>query len=37
MSIKACNIRRVEGGHDIDFKVDGIGAMQPKSGFVRKT
>ncbi|MDO9569063.1 MAG: PhnA domain-containing protein [Hydrogenophaga sp.] len=36
MGTQACNIRCVEGGHDIDFKVDGIGAMQPKSGFVRK-
>lgn len=33
---KARNIRRVEGDHDIDCKVDGIGAMQLKSAFVKK-
>lgn len=33
---KVKNIRLVEGDHDIDCKVDGIGAMQLKSGFVRK-
>lgn len=31
------NIRLVEGDHNIDCKIDGIGAMQLKSGFVRKT
>lgn len=30
------NIRLVEGDHDIDCKIDGIGAMQLKSEFVRK-
>lgn len=33
---KVRNIRLVEGDHDIDCKVDGIGAMKLKSGFVRK-
>ncbi|MDZ7593396.1 MAG: zinc ribbon domain-containing protein YjdM [Thiobacillus sp.] len=33
---KVKNIRIVEGDHDIDCKVDGIGAMQLKSEFVRK-
>lgn len=33
---KARNIRRVEGDHDIDCKIDGMGAMQLKSEFVRK-
>lgn len=33
---KAKNIRLVEGDHDIDCKIDGIGAMQLKSQFVRK-
>jgi len=30
------NIRLVEGDHDIDCKVDGIGAMKLKSKFVKK-
>lgn len=30
------NIRLVEGDHDIDCRIDGIGAMQLKSAFVRK-
>ena len=30
------NIRLIEGDHDIDCKVDGIGAMQLKSQFVKK-
>ena len=30
------NIRLVEGDHNIDCKVDGIGAMKLKSEFVRK-
>jgi protein PhnA len=30
------NIRLVEGDHDIDGRVDGIGPMQLKSQFVRK-
>ena len=29
-------IRLVEGDHDIDCKIDGIGAMQLKSEFVKK-
>lgn len=29
-------IRLVEGDHDIDCKIDGIGAMQLKSKFVKK-
>ena len=30
------NIRLVEGDHDIDCKIDGMGAMQLKSEFVKK-
>ena len=30
------NIRLVDGDHDIDCKVDGIGAMKLKSCFVKK-
>ena len=30
------NIRLVEGEHDIDRKIDGIGAMGLKSEFVKK-
>jgi protein PhnA len=30
------NIRLVDGGHDIDCKVEGIGAMKLKSEFVKK-
>lgn len=33
---KVRNIRLVDGDHDIDCKVDGIGAMGLKSEFVRK-
>lgn len=33
---KAKNIRLVDGDHDIDCKIDGIGAMQLKSEFVKK-
>jgi protein PhnA len=33
---KVKNIRLVEGGHDIDCKIDGFGAMQLKSEFVKK-
>lgn len=33
---KAKNIRLVNGDHDIDCKIDGIGAMQLKSEFVKK-
>jgi protein PhnA len=30
------NIRLVEGDHNIDCKIDGIGAMKLKSEFVKK-
>jgi len=30
------NIRLVGGDHDIDCKIDGIGAMKLKSEFVKK-
>ena len=33
---KVRNIRLVQGDHDIDCKIDGIGAMQLKSEFVKK-
>lgn len=33
---KVRNIRLVEGDHNIDCRIDGIGAMKLKSGFVRK-
>ena len=33
---KVKNIRLVDGDHDIDCKIDGIGAMGLKSEFVRK-
>ncbi|MFG6447243.1 zinc ribbon domain-containing protein YjdM [Roseateles sp. BYS180W] len=33
---KVKNIRLTEGDHDIDCKIDGIGAMGLKSEFVRK-
>jgi len=33
---KVKNIRLVDGDHDIDCKIDGIGAMKLKSGFVKK-
>ena len=33
---KVKNIRLVGGDHDIDCKIDGIGAMKLKSEFVRK-
>ena len=33
---KVKNIRIVDGDHDIDCKIDGIGAMGLKSEFVRK-
>ena len=36
MGTKVKNIRLVEGDHDIDCKVDGIGAMQLKSEFVKR-
>ena len=34
---KVKNIRLVGGDHDIDCKIDGIGAMKLKSAFVKKT
>lgn len=34
---KVRNIRLVEGDHNIDCKIDGIGQMGLKSEFVRKT
>ena len=34
---KVKNIRLVEGDHDIDCKVPGIGAMKLKSQFVKKS
>ncbi|VAW14998.1 Protein PhnA [hydrothermal vent metagenome] len=33
---KVKNIRLVEGDHDIDCKIEGVGAMQLKSKFVKK-
>jgi protein PhnA len=36
MGTKVKNIRLVDGDHDIDCKIDGIGAMQLKSQFVKK-
>ena len=33
---KVKNIRLVDGDHDIDCKIDGIGAMNLKSEFVKK-
>lgn len=33
---KAKNIRLVDGDHDIDCKIDGIGSMKLKSEFVKK-
>jgi len=33
---KVRNIRLCDGDHDIDCKIDGIGAMKLKSEFVRK-
>ncbi|MBP0614329.1 zinc ribbon domain-containing protein YjdM [Jiella mangrovi] len=34
---KVKNIRLTEGDHDIDCRIDGIGAMKLKSEFVRKS
>ena len=34
--LKVKGIRLVDGDHDIDCKIDGIGAMKLKSEFVRK-
>jgi protein PhnA len=36
VGIKIKIIRIVDGDHDIDCKIDGIGAMQLKSEFVKK-
>lgn len=36
MGTKVKNIRLIDGDHDIDCKIDGIGAMQLKSEFVKK-
>lgn len=33
---KVKNIRLVDGDHDIDCKIEGLGAMQLKSEFVKK-
>ena len=33
---KVRNIRLVEGDHDIDCKIDGVGPMKLKSEFVKK-
>ncbi|MCZ7654043.1 MAG: zinc ribbon domain-containing protein YjdM [Rhodocyclaceae bacterium] len=33
---KVRNIRLVDGDHDIDCKIDGVGAMSLKSEFVKK-
>lgn len=34
---KVRNIRLIDGDHNIDCKIDGIGAMQLKSEFVKKS
>lgn len=36
MGTKVKNIRLIDGDHNIDCKISGIGAMQLKSEFVRK-
>lgn len=36
MGTKVKNIRLVDGDHNIDCRIDGIGAMQLKSEFVKK-
>ncbi|MHC6053660.1 zinc ribbon domain-containing protein YjdM [Ralstonia solanacearum] len=36
MGTKVKNIRLVDSDHDIDCKIDGLGAMSLKSEFVRK-
>ena len=33
---KVKNIRLIDGDHDIDCKIDGFGAMQLKTEFVKK-
>lgn len=37
LGTKVKNIRLVEGDHDIDCKIEGLGAMQLKSEFVKKS
>jgi protein PhnA len=36
VSLWGTDPRLVDGDHDIDCKIDGIGAMQLKSEFVKK-
>lgn len=36
MGTKVKNIRLVDGDHDIDCRIDGFGAMQLKTEFVKK-
>ena len=36
MGTRVKNIKLVEGDHDIDCKIDGLGAMKLKSEFVKK-
>jgi alkylphosphonate utilization operon protein PhnA len=36
LSSKVKSVRLIDGDHDIDCKIDGIGAMKLKSEFVRK-
>lgn len=36
VGMKVKNIRLVDGDHDIDCKIEGIGAMKLKSQFVKK-
>jgi protein PhnA len=36
LGTKVRNIRLIDGDHDIDCKIDGIGAIQLKSAFVKK-
>ena len=36
VGVKVKNIRLVEGDHDIDCRIEGIGPMKLKSEFVRK-
>ena len=35
-AVTDANIRLVEGDHDIDCRIDGIGAMKLKSEFLKK-
>lgn len=36
ISLNTSKHRLVDGDHDIDYKIDGIGAMKLKSEFVKK-